>query len=165
MDINRLAIWGVIRDNNIIMKRTSGAIDVIPYVSEDPIEEGRYKISGQLRSRRDGHHLQPYVFIEQAIPAEDILEANEVIIEGHVCSEPFYKELRSRRLKAFMLAVDGNRCYYIPVVCWGRIALSEIAVGDKLILTGRIQSREYTKGNEVRTAYELSVKTLQKVPK
>lgn len=69
-----------------------------------------------------------------------------------------------------MLAV--NRQYgksdYIPCITWGRNAryANELAVGTKIKITGRIQSREYVKKigddkTEKRVAYEVSVTKLE----
>ena len=68
-----------------------------------------------------------------------------------------------------MIAVNRayNKSDYIPCIAWGRNArfADSLAVGDKVELTGRIQSREYKKtdvsGAEIiRTAYEISVNRL-----
>lgn len=69
-----------------------------------------------------------------------------------------------------MLAV--NRAFgksdYIPCIAWGRNAqyASRFQVGEKIRLTGRLQSREYQKLLEngeymVRNAYEVSAFTLE----
>ena len=69
-----------------------------------------------------------------------------------------------------MLAV--NRAYgksdYIPCITWGRSArfAAKLSVGDKITLTGRLQSRAYQKqmpdGTVVeKTAYEVSVGHLE----
>lgn len=69
-----------------------------------------------------------------------------------------------------MLAV--NRAYgksdYIPCITWGRSArfAAKLNVGDKIALTGRLQSRAYQKqmqdGTVVeKTAYEVSVGHLE----
>ena len=69
-----------------------------------------------------------------------------------------------------MLAV--NRAYgksdYIPCITWGRSArfAAKLNVGDKIMLTGRLQSRAYQKqmpdGNVIeKTAYEVSVGHLE----
>ena len=56
----------------------------------------------------------------------------------------------------------------ITLICWGRNArfISELKVGKKLQIWGRIQSREYVKKlykteSEVRTVYEVSVSRLE----
>ena len=69
-----------------------------------------------------------------------------------------------------MLAV--NRAFgksdYIPCIAWGRNAqyAARFGVGDRLTLTGRLQSREYQKLLDsgeymVRSAYEVSAFTLE----
>ena len=69
-----------------------------------------------------------------------------------------------------MLAV--NRAYgksdYIPCITWGRSArfAAKLSVGDRISLTGRLQSRAYQKqmpdGQVVeKTAYEVSVGHLE----
>ena len=69
-----------------------------------------------------------------------------------------------------MLAV--NRAFgksdYIPCIAWGRNAqyASRFQVGDRIRLTGRLQSREYQKLMEngeymTRNAYEVSAFTLE----
>ena len=71
-----------------------------------------------------------------------------------------------------MLAV--NRAFgksdYIPCIAWGRNAqyASRFQVGDRIRLTGRLQSREYQKLMEngeymTRNAYEVSAFTLEAV--
>lgn len=72
----------------------------------------------------------------------------------------------NREICDLLLAV--NRAYdksdYIPCIAWGRNArfVREITIGQKISVSGRIQSREYNKKlesgvSEVRTAYELSI--------
>ena len=65
-----------------------------------------------------------------------------------------------------MLAVNRayNKSDYLPCIAWGRNAkfVSELSVGEKIYLTGRIQSRQYQKrinenDIETRTAFEVSV--------
>jgi single-stranded DNA-binding protein len=60
-----------------------------------------------------------------------------------------------------------NKSDYIPCIAWGRNArfVKNLAVGDRIAVSGRIQSREYQKKlseTDVRTmtAYEVSVSKL-----
>ena len=68
-----------------------------------------------------------------------------------------------------MVAVNRayNKSDYIPCIAWGRNArfVKNLQVGDKIALSGRIQSREYQKRlSEVEvktmTAYEVSISKL-----
>ena len=74
-----------------------------------------------------------------------------------------------REIADVLLAV--NRPYgksdYIPCICWGRNArfVKNLAVGEKIALSGRIQSREYQKKiseteTKFMTAYEVSISKL-----
>ena len=68
-----------------------------------------------------------------------------------------------------MLAVPRafQRADYLPCILWGRTAqeASRCHTRDKIGITGRLQSRVYTKlteeGAEERTAYEISALTAQ----
>ncbi|MBR4420113.1 MAG: single-stranded DNA-binding protein, partial [Clostridia bacterium] len=66
------------------------------------------------------------------------------------------------------LLIAVNRAYnksdYIPCIAWGRNArfVKNLAVGEKVALSGRIQSREYIKKiseteSKTMTAYEVSI--------
>ena len=70
------------------------------------------------------------------------------------------------------MTIASNRPYgksdYIPCIVWGRNALiaSDIPVGEKVSLYGRLQSREYVKmlddeTREIKVAYELSASSLE----
>ncbi len=68
-----------------------------------------------------------------------------------------------------MIAVNRsyNKSDYIPAIAWGRNArfVRNLAVGDRVALSGRIQSREYQKKQPdesflTMTAYEVSISKL-----
>ena len=74
-----------------------------------------------------------------------------------------------REICDVLLAVNRayNKSDYIPCIAWGRNAryVNTLSVGDHIVLSGRIQSREYVKmlpdgTQETRTAYEVSVSRL-----
>ena len=69
------------------------------------------------------------------------------------------------------MLIAVNRAYnksdYIPCIAWGRNArfVKSLAVGDRIAVSGRIQSREYQKKlseteSKTMTAYEVSVSKL-----
>ena len=68
-----------------------------------------------------------------------------------------------------MLAVPRafHRADYLPCILWGRTAVevSRCHVRDIITISGRLQSRIYTKitdsGSEERTAYEISALTAE----
>ena len=87
-----------------------------------------------------------------------------------MCKPPIYRTPPFNREIADLL-VAVNRAYnksdYIPCIAWGRNArfVKNLAVGDKIAISGRIQSREYQKklsetDIKTMTAYEVSVSKL-----
>ena len=130
-------------------------------------------VSGQIRShniRTDGlRRLLIFVFATSVL-AEDGGPLNEVTLEGPLCREPTYRHTPlGREICDVMLAVPRafRRADYLPCILWGRTA-QEIASchqRDSIRITGRLQSRTYTKltesGPQERTAYEISALTAQ----
>ena len=126
--------------------------------------EGSYR-SWSNRTCEEKHELSLYVFAEN-IRLTEKEDTNSICLSGFLCRPPRYRETPlGRSIADLMLAV--NRRYqksdYIPVITWSRNAkyISDtMTTGDKLTLTGRIQSRPYQKRTgdicEERVAYEVS---------
>ena len=100
-------------------------------------------------------------------------DENDIYLEGFVCKQPCYRTTPfGREITDVVLA--ANRPYgktdYIPCIFWGRNAkfVSTCEAGTKLIVYGRIQSREYVKHiegevePEIRTAYEVSASKVER---
>ena len=100
-------------------------------------------------------------------------DENDIYMEGFICKKPSYRTTPfGREITDVVLAV--NRPYgktdYIPCIFWGRNAkfVNTCEVGTKLIVYGRIQSREYSKHiegavePEIRTAYEVSASKVER---
>lgn len=92
---------------------------------------------------------------------------NEVQLTGFVCKEPVYRKTPfDREICDVLIAVNRpnfHKSDYVPCIMWGRNArfIASQTVGCKIQLSGRIQSRDYTKKfpdgtEECRTAYEVS---------
>lgn len=158
--------------------RLSEQSDVIPItISERLLCEKNLvkgtKISfyGQFRSFNklvgEKSKLMLTVFVRDFLDEDEEANPNVTELTGYVCKQPMYRTTPfNREICDLLIAV--NRAYdksdYIPCIAWGRNArfVKEMAVGQKLSLSGRIQSREYTKklpdgSSEIRVAYELSV--------
>ncbi len=158
--------------------RLSEQSDVIPItISERLLGEKNLvkgtKISfyGQFRSFNklvgEKSKLMLTVFVRDFLDDDEEANPNVTELTGYVCKQPMYRTTPfNREICDLLIAV--NRAYdksdYIPCIAWGRNArfVKEMAVGQKLSLSGRIQSREYTKklpdgSSEIRVAYELSV--------
>ncbi len=164
-------------------KRLSDTVDVIPVIiSErllvnDNFLQGDYvEINGQIRSynQNDGikTHLVLSLFVKTIQPLYDNEDVtNRVFLNGYLCKPPVYRTTPfGREIADILLAV--NRAYgksdYIPVICWGRNAkyVASLPVGANLILSGRMQSRNYQKKSEngeiiSKTAYEVSASKLE----
>ena len=173
------------------VERLSNSHDVIPVmISERLIDvtkdyRGKYmEVQGQFRSynRHDERRnkLVLSVFAREAnfieLDEENMPESNKtnsIYLDGYICKEPIYRKTPlGREIADLLLAV--NRPYgksdYIPCICWGRNAryAGNFKVGERVLVWGRIQSREYMKrideeNVEKRIAYEVSVSKLEMV--
>ncbi len=126
------------------------------------------RIHGQIRShnlRENGvRRLLIFIFATE-ICCEDGEPINDVCLQGPLCREPSYRRTPlGREICDVMLAVPRafHRADYLPCILWGRTALdiSCCHTSDILSITGRMQSRKYTKqtadGPQERMAYEVS---------
>ena len=165
---------------DVAVTRNSGTVDKVPVVISEKIIDVKKSlvgeqifINGQFRSynKQVGERRKLVLFV--FVLDYEIMEVsiareicNHVEMTGFICKEPVYRTTPNGREIADLL-VAVNRPYgksdFIPCICWGRNAVyaSGFSVGDKVSLTGRVQSREYQKktdnGCETRVAYELSV--------
>ena len=158
--------------------RLSGAVDLLPVVAEESLLNamdlsggGMLTVTGQVRShniRTDNtRHLLIFVFA-QSIICEDGEPINDCQLRGFLCREPTYRRTPlGREICDAMLAIPRafRRSDYLPCILWGRTAVevSSCHVRDVIAISGRLQSRIYTKvtatGSEERTAYEISAMT------
>ena len=164
------------------VKRLSGAEDHLPITIPGkllacmPPDDGRLlMLSGQVRSYNkvvDGSgRLMVTLFAQSISEAQENDTLNRVSLVGALCKPPIYRSTPfGREICDMMLAV--NRAFgksdYIPCIAWGRNAqyAARFKVGDKITLTGRLQSREYQKLLDngeymIRNAYEVSAFTLE----
>ena len=175
---------------NVSVNRLSDMVDVIPLmISERLIDVTKdyrgmkIEVAGQFRSynRHEGTKnklvLSIFVrelrFIEEDEMPEEQSKSNQIFLDGFVCKPPIYRKTPLGREIADVL-VAVNRPYgksdYIPCIAWGRNArfAGGLEVGSHLQVSGRVQSREYTKKigeDEVerRVAYEVSVSKIDLV--
>ena len=161
--------------------RLSGAEDFLPVtlserlLIDEPIAAGSVLcLDGQLRSYNKvvegSGRLLITAFAQRLLPEEDDENPNRVQLTGALCKAPSYRTTPfGREIADLMLAV--NRSYgksdYIPCITWGRTAryAANLKIGDKVLLVGRFQSRNYQKqlpdGTVLnKVAYEVSVSRL-----
>ena len=183
---------------NLMIPRLSGNSDIIPItvserlIKEDTLQEGnKLLVKGQFRSynsyENERNRLILTVFAKDITELEDDNEeeieenemvkkdmiTNEVVLIGYICKKPIYRQTPfGREISDILLAVNRayNKSDYIPCIAWGRNArfAGGLEVGAHLQVSGRVQSREYTKkiGEEEverRVAYEVSVSKIDLV--
>lgn len=165
------------------VRRLSGQRDVIPVTVAERLLDGRVlsvgepvAIEGQFRSYNkmidNRSKLMLTVFVKEFLPTDvPYTNPNTVELLGYICKEPVYRTTPlSREICDLLVAVNRafNKSDYIPCIAWGRNARfsRSLAVGTKISVAGRIQSREYVKKisdeiSETRTAYEISVSRIE----
>ena len=164
--------------------RLSEQLDGLPITVSQSLVEGlregdKIALTGQFRSfnRPDGERsrLILSVFAREILPVKDDVNPNTAQLTGYICKPPVYRTTPfNREICDVLLAV--NRAYsksdYIPCIAWGKNArlIKDADVGQKLEVTGRIQSRGYTKrlpdgSSQLRTAYEFSIGNVEFVAK
>ena len=163
--------------------RLSDTYDIIPVtISERLLSKNDIKIgnmisgNGQFRSYNkleDGKSkLILTVFLREVLPYESKENPNVIEIVGYVCKDPVFRITPFKReISDVLLAVNRtyNKSDYLPCIAWGRNArlVRDFKIGDKVAVSGRIQSRMYQKrvGDELvtRTAYEVSLNKIDVV--
>lgn len=164
----------------LAVKRKSGAVDQIPIVvpcwlTDSLADMREVSVNGEWRSRNhigSGNTRMQYHVLAKAIINEESTYHNSIELVGYVCREPTYREtLTGKGICELLIAVNrpNGRSDYLPCIAWNQTARKayNLNVGDKIKLSGRIQSREYLKVvdgiEEVRTAYEVSAQNIAKV--
>ena len=161
--------------------RLSGQADILPVtISERLIQDGMLSKGktlcalGQFRSynklENGRSRLMLTVFVRELLEELPEKSPNSILLSGYICKPPVYRTTPfNREIADVLIAVNHayNKSDYIPCIAWGRNArfVKNLAVGDRLAVSGRIQSREYQKKlseAEVKTmtAYEVSVSKL-----
>ena len=161
--------------------RLSGQADVLPVtLSERLIQDGMLGKGktlcalGQFRSynkiENGKSRLMLTVFVRELLEELPDKNPNSILLSGYICKPPVYRTTPfNREIADVLIAVNRayNKSDYIPCIAWGRNArfVKNLGVGDKIAVSGRIQSREYQKKfseTDVRTmtAYEVSMSKL-----
>ena len=164
---------------DIKITRLSDSYDIIPVTISERLLNGLKKgdkISGhgQFRSYNkviDGKsRLMLTVFMREVIPYKETDNPNIIEITGYICKEPIFRTTPfNREISDVLIAVNRsyNKSDYLPCIAWGRNArfVKDFNVGDKVTVTGRIQSRDYQKkiNDELitKTAYEVSLNKIE----
>lgn len=161
--------------------RLSGQTDILPVtLSERLIKDGLLAKGksicalGQFRSynklENGKSRLMLTVFVRELLDDLPGKNPNGILLSGYICKPPVYRTTPfNREIADVLIAVNRayNKSDYIPCIAWGRNArfVKTLGVGERVAVSGRIQSREYQKklsDTETRTmtAYEVSVSKL-----
>ncbi|MBR3561487.1 MAG: single-stranded DNA-binding protein [Oscillospiraceae bacterium] len=194
MEKNYVELWGVAEteprfshENHgqrfykfpLRVDRLSGQADhPVIVVSETQLETvdiaaaSPLRIVGQLRSfnNKSGQGSRLVITVlAQELAAGDGSFFNRIALSGVICKQPYLRRTPlGRSICDVILAVNRHygRADYLPCIAWGQVAstVAGMAVGDRLALEGRVQSRTYTKlldsGAVERVAYEVSIMQL-----
>ena len=188
--------WEKFYRTRVRVTRSSGTEDLVPIVIsnlllvnkniEKSLEGKWVEVAGQLRTynkigENGRKHLDLFLFVtaikiyENEEELDEVTNANLIYLNGYICRPPVFRStLLGRNITDLFIAVNRTygRSAYIPCIAWGRVAQwsSELEVGNRIKLYGRIQSREYFKRfsqdsdeGEYRDAYEISIMRIQKV--
>lgn len=166
---------------SVLVKRLSGQGDILPVtVSERLIADKDLKVGvtisalGQFRSYNKlvngKSKLMLTVFVRELLDGVQARNPNSIVLSGYVCKPPVYRTTPfNREIADLLIAVNRsyNKSDYIPCIAWGRNArfAKNLTVGEKIAVSGRIQSREYQKRIsdeelKIMTAYEVSISKL-----
>lgn len=167
---------------SVLVPRLSGTIDCVPVTIPGrllfamPVQGDRVAISGQLRSyNRHGEHgsrLCVTLFARSIQPMSGEAEPeNSIVLTGYLCKPAVFRTTPfMREIGDILLACNRsfNKSDYLPCIAWGRNAriASEMPVGSRVRITGRIQSRRYQKmltdgTAQDRTAHEVSCSSIE----
>jgi primosomal replication protein N len=156
--------------------RLSGTADTVNVIIRQELAQSveigqaeKLCVCGELRSFNNKSGVGPKLIITvfaKELWFDDGEDENVIELTGTICKTPNLRTTpMGREICDLMIAVNRRygRSDYLPCIAWG-IRAREAAgwcVGDVVSLTGRIQSRKYTKnidGKSVeKTAYEVSV--------
>lgn len=160
--------------------RLSGQADILPVTVSERIMTPEMTVGGticalgQFRSynklENGKSRLMLTVFVRELLETQPGKNPNSIVLSGYICKPPVYRTTPfNREIADLLIAVNRsyNKSDYIPAIAWGRNArfVRNLAVGDKVALSGRIQSREYQKKQPdesfvTMTAYEVSISKL-----
>lgn len=156
--------------------RLSGNEDVLNIqlpqrlLEEYPVKAGEWvEVLGSVRTfnnrnQEPGSRLIITVLAAQLRPSQEG-PANQLDLRGTICRRSDVRRTPlGREICDFTLAVNRRygRSDYLPCIAWGSVAqrCAQMAVGSRVTLDGRLQSRNYVKQfadhSENRVAYEVS---------
>lgn len=158
----------------IATKRLSLIDDLLTVVAlgkmirENELTKGDFvNIEGEIKTYNCNGHVKVYIHPYKIEKTEEPY-FDEVVLVGKICKQPINRitPLGTEITDIILTVTDKLEQFnYIPVVIWNSNArkCSNYKRGDTIYVKGRLQSREYTKNEETKTAIELSAKEIGRV--
>lgn len=128
---------------------------------------GEIRTTNQYDVTKHKNKLVVYVFVKDVVDVEECeYNVNVAIIDGYLCKEPVIRTTNSGKTVCdILLAVNGRygKSYYLPAVAFNDNAkyLAHKQVGDRVVVSGRLQSREYEQNNKKYTVFELFISNIR----
>ena len=164
----------------LVVRRLSGVEDRIHVLLSGPMleqcaplePETQVSVQGEVRTfnNRSGAGSRLIISVlARAVWAWEGEDENRLELSGTLCKAPTLRSTPlGRTICDLILAVNRRygRSDYLPCIAWGSLAhrCAEKNVGDRIAVTGRLQSRLYQKRlqdqTQERTAFEVSVMSL-----
>ena len=154
---------------NLLVDRLNEVQDRIPIIVSDRLLDmdncyagSHIELMGEFRSYTSGEEegrepkkrkLSVFAHEIRLLEGEDAKNTEDedtIYIEGYLTRPPVYRVTPlGREITELILMVPRNygKSDYIPCICWGRNARfgARFRPGEKVTVTGRIQSRDYFK--------------------
>lgn len=162
----------------IATQRLSNIADTIEVVVKDNMLDrlvvGRQiLVCGEIRTKNEyvvskrRNKLIIYVLAKDIVDVGDCeYNVNIAIIDGYLCKAPSLRTTYSgKQVCDLLIAVNGRfgKSYYLPAVAFNDIAeyLSSKRIGERIVVSGRLQSRQYTQNNNTYTVFELFISSVR----
>lgn len=130
---------------------------------------GKYRSYNKHEEGKEQSQLILYVLAQEIwITDDDKVHFNRINLEGTICKPPTYRVTPlGREIVDIFLAVNSKygKSSYIPCIAWGRNAryLANFSVGERIEISGRMQSRIYQKAGNKNVAYEVNIVTFKEL--
>lgn len=142
------------------VERKSGTADTIMVVSGDGgLPAGKVSVTGRLHAEYVHGMGVPAAILADSVDMSEHMPMSRACLTGQLKAEPYVRDTRRGHAVATLLIAtedDGQ----VPVLLWdgnARAAAGDFHAGDVLLVSGRMQSREFQDRKGVRhTTYELS---------
>lgn len=166
---------GILAAGIIEVERTSGVVDKVPFKTIDlDIQQGDWiRFSGHIctenvRDQQGKSHKKMFVLGRKGDCS--YVCKNEIEFNGTLVSKDKLRQTpQGRTILDAVIAIneENGKSYYPAIILWwsSAVMVNDLPIGTNLHIQGRFQSREYKKifpdGEEIRTAYEISVRSVE----